>query len=183
MGSLSGIGAMTFRAQHAVPLRSLLILESERETVNLSFGHSVTRTEQFRHVLNSYSCLGQMAHFADQLFLGNSRAICRTVHDQRDLALNVSLLKASQNLANRTAQEFLVDFADFTTNGYFAIAENLVHLDERFLDPVRRFVENQRSHILLKRLEGAPSLLFFRWQEPLENEPIRRQARGAQSGG
>jgi len=45
MGSLSGISALTSRAQHAAPLRSLLILESEREPVNFSLRNPVTRTE------------------------------------------------------------------------------------------------------------------------------------------
>ena len=66
-----------------------------------------------------------------------------------------------------------MDFRQFASDGDFTIAQNRFEVGERFEDPVRRFVENQRGLFVAQRLEETNALRFLCREKASEMELVR----------
>ena len=88
-----------------------------------------------------------------------------------------------RQLRQSAAEQFLVHLGQFPAHQRGAVAQDLMHVRQRFPDPVRRLVEHQRAIIVLKLPQRLPPLALFRRQEALEHEPVGGQPADAQRGG
>lgn len=86
------------------------------------------------------------------------------------------------NFGRRSAQNFFVDLGQFTRDHHLAIAERGRDILQRFENPMRRFVEDERGGFVPEAFEQAGALGVFGGKKTGEVELIGRQAGDNQAG-
>ncbi len=62
--------------------------------------------------------------------------------DNRDLAFDLPIGQAADDMTDGTAQKLFMNFTDLASDDDLPVAEHFEHLGQRVLQPMRRLIED-----------------------------------------
>src|SRR5262245_28527002 len=105
----------------------------ERQTINVLLVVAELFLQDLGNFLDMQAPAFEFTNFSFQCILINPGFTCRATDDHGDFSAYFSAAESLDQLAYGSAQEFLVDFADFSSQHRLAISQQFVNVVESIL--------------------------------------------------